>query len=104
MFKTYFKLAYRNILKDKAYSVLNISGLAIGLASSILVLLWVQNELSYDKFHKNAGQIYRIAGVCHPMMVHFCDDTITSRCDAEDVDTECSCEISGSSAQSCEAK
>jgi putative ABC transport system permease protein len=62
MFKTYFKLAYRNILKDKGYSALNISGLTIGLASSILILLWVQNELSYDKFQKNAGQIYRITG------------------------------------------
>jgi len=61
MLQTYFKLAYRNIIKDKAYSILNITGLAIGLASSILILLWVQNELSYDKFHKNAGQIYRIS-------------------------------------------
>ncbi|HEX9503761.1 MAG TPA: ABC transporter permease [Patescibacteria group bacterium] len=61
MFKTYFKLAYRNIIKDKAYSIINISGLAIGFASSIMILLWVQNELSYDKFHKNAAQIYRIA-------------------------------------------
>lgn len=60
MLKTYFKLAYRNIIKDKAYSIINISGLAIGLASSILILLWVQNELSYDKFHKNANHIYRI--------------------------------------------
>src|ERR1700761_2997751 len=60
MFKNYFKLAYRNLVKDKAYSILNISGLAIGLASSILIFLWVQNELSYDKFHKNASQIYRI--------------------------------------------
>jgi putative ABC transport system permease protein len=61
MLKTYFKLAYRNLTKDKAYSTINILGLAIGLASSILILLWVQNELSYDKFHKNAGQIYRLA-------------------------------------------
>ncbi|GGH19164.1 ABC transporter permease [Mucilaginibacter phyllosphaerae] len=61
MFKTYLKLAYRNITKDKAYAIINITGLAIGLASSILILLWVQNELSYDKFHKNAGQIYRIS-------------------------------------------
>jgi hypothetical protein len=61
MFKTYFKLAYRNITKDKAYSIINISGLAIGLAASILILLWVRNELSYDKFHKNASQIYRIS-------------------------------------------
>ena len=60
MFKTYFKLAYRNILKDKAYSFLNIAGLAIGLAVSILILLWVQNETSYDKFHSNANQLYRI--------------------------------------------
>jgi putative ABC transport system permease protein len=60
MLKTYFKLAYRNINKDKAYSIINITGLAIGLASSILILLWVQNELSYDKFHKNADQLYRI--------------------------------------------
>jgi len=60
MANTYFKLAYRNIVRDKAYSIINISGLAIGLAASILILLWVQNELSYDKFHKNAGQIYRI--------------------------------------------
>jgi ABC-type antimicrobial peptide transport system permease subunit len=60
MFKMYLKLAYRNITKDKAYSIINITGLAIGLASSILILLWLQNELSYDKFHKNADQIYRI--------------------------------------------
>jgi putative ABC transport system permease protein len=61
MLKTYFKLAYRNITRDKTYSMINISGLAIGLAASILILLWVQNELSYDQFHTNAGQIYRIA-------------------------------------------
>jgi len=60
MLKIYFKLAYRNITKDKAYSIINIAGLAIGIASSILILLWVQNELSFDKFHNNAGQIYRI--------------------------------------------
>jgi len=60
MLKTYFKLAYRNIIRDKAYAMINITGLAIGLASSILILLWVQNELSFDKFHKNAGEIYRI--------------------------------------------
>src|ERR1700712_2400186 len=60
MLQTYLKLAYRNIIKDKAYSIINITGLAIGLASSILIFLWVQNELSYDKFNKNADQIYRI--------------------------------------------
>jgi len=60
MFKTYIKLAYRNLIKEKTYSVINVLGLTIGLASSILILLWVQNELSYDKFHQNANQIYRI--------------------------------------------
>ena len=55
MLQTYFKLAYRSIVKDKAYSFINITGLAVGLASSILILLWVQNETSYDKFHENAG-------------------------------------------------
>src|ERR1700761_7587446 len=60
MLKTYIKLAYRNLIKEKAYSIINVLGLTIGLASSILILLWVQNELSYDKFHKNAGQVYRV--------------------------------------------
>ncbi|HTR30383.1 MAG TPA: ABC transporter permease [Puia sp.] len=62
MLKNYFKIAFRNITRHKAYSVINISGMAIGLASGILILLWAQNERSYDKFQKNAGQIYRIAG------------------------------------------
>jgi len=60
MFKNYFKIALRNILRHKAYSFLNISGLSIGMACSILILLWVQNELSYDRFNTNAAQIYRI--------------------------------------------
>ncbi len=60
MLKNYLKIALRNLLRHKAYSAINISGLAIGMASSILILLWVQNELSYDRFHKNARQIYRI--------------------------------------------
>jgi putative ABC transport system permease protein len=60
MLKNYFRIAWRTLLKGKTYSAINIMGLAIGLASSILILLWVQNELSYDRFQKNAGQIYRI--------------------------------------------
>src|ERR1700761_3094809 len=60
MLKNYLKIAIRNLTRHRAYSLLNISGLAIGMAASILILLWVQNELSYDRFHKNAEQIYRI--------------------------------------------
>ena len=62
MLKNYLKIALRGILRHKAYSIINISGLAIGMASSILILLWVQNELSYDRWHKYAGQTYRITG------------------------------------------
>ena len=60
MIKNYFKIAFRNIIRHKAYASINIAGLAIGMASSILILLWVQNELSYDRFHKNAHEVYRI--------------------------------------------
>lgn len=60
MFKNYLKTAFRNIIRNKVSSVINITGLAIGIASCILIFLYVQNELSYDKHHKNAGRIFRI--------------------------------------------
>lgn len=60
MFKNYLKIAWRNLLRYKAYSVINIMGLAISMASSILILLWVRNELSYDRFHAKADRTYRI--------------------------------------------
>lgn len=60
MIKNYFKIAFRNIVRHKAYSIINIAGLAIGLACSILIFLWVQHERSYDRFHTNADKIYRI--------------------------------------------
>src|SRR5678815_1449254 len=61
MIKNYLKIAFRNIVRHKAFAAINIAGLAIGMACSIFILLWVQNELSYDRFNKNANQIYRIA-------------------------------------------
>jgi putative ABC transport system permease protein len=60
MFINYFKTAWRNLLKNKFYSTINITGLAIGLAVGIMVLMWVQDELSYDSFHRNADNIYKI--------------------------------------------
>jgi|WetSurMetagenome_2_1015567.scaffolds.fasta_scaffold01655_3 putative ABC transport system permease protein len=60
MIKNYFKIAFRNIKRYSTHSILNISGMAIGMASAILVLLWVQNELSFDRFHKNTGCLYRV--------------------------------------------
>ena len=60
MLRNYIKIAWRNIVRQKAYSILNISGLSIGMACSILILLWVQNELSYDRFHAHADRIFRL--------------------------------------------
>jgi putative ABC transport system permease protein len=62
MLKNYFKISLRNILRNKTYSIINILGLSIGIACSILILLWIYDELSYDRFHKNANEIYRIVG------------------------------------------
>jgi ABC-type antimicrobial peptide transport system permease subunit len=62
MIKNYFKVAARNLLRSKGFSILNISGLAIGMASAILILLWIQNELSYDRFHANGNRLYEIFG------------------------------------------
>lgn len=56
----YIKIAFRRIRRHKGHSFINIAGLAVGMAACILMLIWVQDELSYDRFHKNADQIYRI--------------------------------------------
>ena len=60
MIKNYFKVAFRNLSKNKFYSLINISGLSIGLAVGILILLWVQDELSFDRFHTQEKNIYRL--------------------------------------------
>lgn len=60
MLRNYFKIALRSLLKNSVYSVINIAGLAVGLACSILILLWVSDELSYDKFHSNVNQIHQL--------------------------------------------
>jgi putative ABC transport system permease protein len=60
MIKNYLKIALRNIKKHKGYSFINIAGLVVGMTCCILILLWVQDELGYDRYHENAGRIYRI--------------------------------------------
>jgi putative ABC transport system permease protein len=60
MFRNYLKVAFRNIRRNKLFSGINILGLAVGMACSIFILLWVQHERSYDKFHKNGANIYRL--------------------------------------------
>jgi putative ABC transport system permease protein len=58
MLKNYFKTAIRNLWKRKGFSAINIVGLAIGMASAMLILLWVQNEISYDRFYKKSDRLY----------------------------------------------
>ncbi|HXO74631.1 MAG TPA: ABC transporter permease, partial [Puia sp.] len=58
MFKNYLKVAFRNLWKNKGFSFINIIGLAVGMASAILILLWIQNEVSYDDFHVKKDRIY----------------------------------------------
>ena len=63
MLKNYLKIMIRNAVRHKNYSLINIAGLATGMACALLILLWVQDELSYDRYHKKADRIYRIVDV-----------------------------------------
>ena len=60
MFKNYLKISLRNLLRYKEYTLINILGLSVGLACCILIVLFVQDELSYDRHHENADRIYRL--------------------------------------------
>ena len=60
MLENYFKTAWRNLLNHKFYSLMNLTGLTLGLVIGILILLWVQDERSFDAFHKNTPNIYRM--------------------------------------------
>ncbi len=60
MFKNYFKIAVRNISRQKFYSILNILGLAVGITCCLLIILYIQTELSYDRFYQNSDRIYRL--------------------------------------------
>jgi len=65
MIKNYLKIAFRNLKKHKAYSLINIAGLAIGMATCIMILLWVNDELRFDRFHDKGDHLYRI--ICSDM-------------------------------------
>src|SRR5215216_5037307 len=60
MLKNYFKIAWRNLMKNKVFSFINIFGLTIGLTSFLLIALYIFDELTFDAFHKNADNIYRV--------------------------------------------
>lgn len=63
MFRSYLKIAYRNFLKNKFYAFINISGLALGMVCCVVILLYLKQELSFDKFHKHADDIFRITEI-----------------------------------------
>ena len=60
MIQNFFRIAVRNISRNKFFTFINVSGLAVGFAASLLILIWVQDELSYEKFNTNAENIYRV--------------------------------------------
>ncbi|HEV8270382.1 MAG TPA: ABC transporter permease [Chitinophagaceae bacterium] len=60
MIKNYFKTAWRNMMRNKTSSFINISGLSIGIACVLMIVIYIQNELSYDKFHKDADRIFQV--------------------------------------------
>jgi putative ABC transport system permease protein len=62
MFKNHFKTAIRNLYKSKEFTAINIIGLACGLATCLLIILYVADELSYDHYNKKLSQIYRVDG------------------------------------------
>jgi putative ABC transport system permease protein len=60
LLENYFKIAWRSLSRNKSFSTINISGLTIGIASAIVLLLWIHNELTYDQFHKDKDRIYQV--------------------------------------------
>src|SRR5688500_11934901 len=60
MFQNYFKIGYRNLLRNKGYSLINIGGLAIGMTVAMLIGLWIHDELSFNKHHQNYDHIAKV--------------------------------------------
>src|SRR5580700_11999036 len=60
MFKNNLKIAWRNLVKDRQFTILNILGLTAGLSCSLLIWLWVKDELSFDKFNEKDSQLYQL--------------------------------------------
>src|SRR6185436_4237735 len=60
MIKNYFKIAWRNLMKSKVFSLINILGLTIGITVCMMIFLFIMNEFSFDRFHKQGDNIYRV--------------------------------------------
>ena len=65
MYKNYLKAAWRNIIRNKSYAIINIAGLATGIAACLLLFLVIQFETGYDNFHKKRDRIYRVCTMLH---------------------------------------
>ena len=63
MIRNYFKIAFRNLLKHKGYSFINVAGLAIGMAVAMLIGLWIYDELSFNQYHRNYERIGQIRSI-----------------------------------------
>ena len=60
MFKNYFKTAFRNLKKNKTFSIINVAGLSIGISAALVIYLIVSYDFSFDKFEKDSDRIYRV--------------------------------------------
>src|SRR5678815_272944 len=65
MFKNYLKTAFRNLKRNKSYALINVLGLTVGIAASLLIFLVIQYETSFDNFHKKRNSIYRLGTEFH---------------------------------------
>ena len=63
MLRNYIKIAFRNMSRDKVYSFINIIGLSVGVACCLLLALYIQHEMTFDKHHQDVGDIYRVTSI-----------------------------------------
>src|SRR5690606_28796362 len=63
MIKNFFKIAWRNLKRSKHFTFINIIGLAIGMAAAMLILMWVKNEVSFDRIYSKADRLYVVGGI-----------------------------------------
>ncbi|HXJ98960.1 MAG TPA: ABC transporter permease, partial [Gelidibacter sp.] len=78
MFRNYIKIAFRNLWRNKGFSAINISGLAIAMAGVILISIWIQNELSFDRFHTNEKDLYKVWNSYRSVDGHISNGDVTS--------------------------
>ncbi|RRB10545.1 FtsX-like permease family protein [Larkinella knui] len=67
MIRNHFLIAFRNLMGGKSFSIINIGGLAVGMAGAALIALWLQNESSFDKFHEHQDRLYQVYGLTNPV-------------------------------------